>query len=436
MLLILLLAVLGAQSVRSIKPTQLFDCTVQDFPLNTPNKDFDGSAQCSTFSTNPVVKKAVMDTLNSQNMIQYNVATDAFDSAASFAEWFHASPNSITLPTSVPLSKVGTLWQYDSMAFYPTSGQGYDKGGTVDSKNYFGSRCSSKFVYKGGETFVWRGNDDMWVFVNGKLMIDAGGIHNAKKTEEAEYTVNMDDFSLTKGCRVDIRLFFADRCSRTGSNFRIQTSMEPVRPSETVGNDCSESSEGELGDGASVVRPEGSTVNESDAAIIKKNEENLLQIGIILGSIFGFFFLWFFILFLVWLCRRDHIKEQRLMHRMGGKSNPKNSSSQSKSVEMSSKKSRGHKREDTYAGWSKMVDPNTGRTYYQNQMTGESRWADELAPDNGLTSVINPQHARTMTQEQKDLNFWGWEEHTDSATGVPFFHNSQTGETSWEKPTK
>ena len=54
-------------------------------------------------------------------------------------------------------------------------------------------------------------------------------------------------------------------------------------------------------------------------------------------------------------------------------------------------------------------------------MTGESRWADDLATDNA--STINP--AQT-----------GWVEHVDKSTGVPFYHNAQTGETSWENPLR
>ena len=30
----------------------------------------------------------------------------------------------------------------------------------------------------------------------------------------------------------------------------------------------------------------------------------------------------------------------------------------------------------------------------------------------------------------------GWVEHVDKSTGVPFYHNAQTGETSWENPLR
>ena len=441
-------------TVASIKPAQFLQCEVQDFKPSSTNPNFNAQTNgCDTYTSNPVLKQALGTKLDYNDLPIYDTAADVLSTTkAMFDEWFTSSGNSVSVTATVPLSKVDTNWQYNSLAFFPTSGQGNDNGIGVGSKNYFSMQCYSEFVYTGGESIVWRGNDDFWLYVNGHLLIDAGGIHEASKSD---VTVQLDSMNtatttvLTKGCRVTVQIFFAERCLQSGSNFRIQTEMEPVRFGEKVGRDCSAlvPETGAVGDqgGGIVVTARNSTAAELDAAIQKKNKEDLEKIGIVLGSVFGFFALWFLILFVVWLCRREHIAEQRLMHKMGGAA----VAGRSKEVEMGKKSNRsgggggggggghgGHARNETYVGWSRMTDPNTGRTYYQNQMTGESRWADDLAPDNNLTNTVNPAHARSMTQEEKDLKFWGWEEHVDSATGVPFFHNAQTGETSWERPTK
>ena len=438
-------------TVQAAKPTQFFECVVQDFPSSTKSADFTKSTNgCSQWTSKAVVTNGVLNSLDQNNLPQYDTATNAFTDKATFDQWFAPSSDTMAVPTTVQLIKVGTMWQFASQSFFPTSGQGHDDGSSTNSKNFFTMRCETEFVYNGGETVLWRGNDDFWLFVNGKLIIDAGGVH---KPEKALQTISLDSLNLniTKGCRVDVRFFFAERCLQSGSNFQIQTTMEPVRPGEVSGKVCNVNSLVSAGIG-SVGNGGASIASNDTSAIEQKNQERLLQIGIILGGVFGFFVLWFLILFIVWLCRREHIKEQRLMHRMGGggsgaggagaknssgkKKKGKNKPAVGREVEMGKRGGGGHARQETYAGWSKNIDPNTGRTYYQNRMTGESRWADDLAPDNGLTNVINPQHARTMTKEEKDLKFWGWQEHMDKATGVPFYHNSQTGETAWEKPTR
>ena len=434
MLLPLLLS-LSLFQTGAVKPTQFFDCQAQDFKQSSANPDFNkDSNKCSSWRSNALLKKAVTSTLQ-KNLPAYDTTTNAFTSKTMFDEWFAPSANSIAVPTNILMGWFPQLsmWQHSDMSFFPTAGQGHDGGIGTDSQNYFTIRCSSEFVYKGGEKIIWKGNDDFWLYVDGKILIDAGGIHHQDKSET---TALLDTLGLTKGCRVTVRLFFAERCLASQSNFRIQTDMEPVRPGEAVGRNCGlDGGGGSVGDGGSGAITAANMT--SDEEIEAKNKKNLETMGIILGAVFGFFVLWFLILFIVWLCRREHIKEQRLMHKMGGSS--------SKEVEMgqTGKSSGGnssgggsHSRNETYVGWTRMVDPNTGRTYYQNRMTGESRWADDLAPDNNLTSVVNPSHARSMTKEEKDLKFWGWEEHIDKATGVPFYHNSQTGETSWEQPTK
>ena len=168
-MLVLILQLLWFRTVQAAKPSQFFECVVQDFPTSTANEDFKGTL-CSGWGTSPLVTGAVLDTLDANNLPQYNVANDKFNGKASFDEWFTASSATPAVDYQIPLDKVGTNWQYDKSSFYPASGQGV---GQANIK-HFSMRCSSEFIYNGGETFTWRGNDDFWLFVDGKLMIDAG----------------------------------------------------------------------------------------------------------------------------------------------------------------------------------------------------------------------------------------------------------------------
>ncbi len=82
----------------------------------------------------------------------------------------------------------------------------------------------AKFTYKPGLKFNFRGDDDIWVFIDNKLAVDLGGTHLA-----APGFVDLDSFvGLSGGFKVgneyDIDIFFCDRRT-TMSNVRIKTNM-------------------------------------------------------------------------------------------------------------------------------------------------------------------------------------------------------------------
>jgi len=82
------------------------------------------------------------------------------------------------------------------------------------------------FVYENGQEFFFRGDDDIWVFINNKLVIDLGGIHNP-----APAFVDLDTLNLIEGETYPIDVFFCERMG-TQSNVRVSTNMYITQKSE------------------------------------------------------------------------------------------------------------------------------------------------------------------------------------------------------------
>jgi len=75
------------------------------------------------------------------------------------------------------------------------------------------------FIYQPGQSFAFRGDDDVWVFINNKLVVDLGGLHVPLPAK-----VNLDTLGLTVGKTYPFDFFFCERMP-CGSNVRLKTSM-------------------------------------------------------------------------------------------------------------------------------------------------------------------------------------------------------------------
>lgn len=133
-------------------------------------------------------------------------------------------PFTLSASESVTLEDKTQSYEYffDSSSFYPVSGLGF-LGDQTDMEAYFTMSLAGAFVYHGGETFSISGNDDIWVFVNGKLVFDMGGLHYPMGGDISIDSV-AKKLKIKKGdsCRLD--LFYANRQSMT-SSLSIKTTL-------------------------------------------------------------------------------------------------------------------------------------------------------------------------------------------------------------------
>ena len=83
----------------------------------------------------------------------------------------------------------------------------------------------AQFVYKPGLRFNFRGDDDIWVFIGGKLAVDLGGTHLAAPGYAVlDNLTDKNGNSFVEGETYDLDIFFCDRRT-TMSNVRINTNM-------------------------------------------------------------------------------------------------------------------------------------------------------------------------------------------------------------------
>ena len=168
-------------------------------------------------------------------------------SADSFAQWYRSIDKdpvtqkrvNYTILATLPLSaiKVGGknsgAYQFDSGgdSFFPIDGKGFgneylastDDGNGGNHNFHFTSELRFWFQYDDAAVanapeFDFTGDDDVYVFINGKLAVDIGGVHNPLSDKVILDADKAQALGLTKGKVYEFALFQAER-NRKLSNY-------------------------------------------------------------------------------------------------------------------------------------------------------------------------------------------------------------------------